>query len=126
MNDGHGAPVEARLAVLENNVQRLDTRLSVVSERTHTLISSMQAVTLGMEEAHSQREVVLTKVEHIANTVNILSTDSLRSGIELGRLSAEYARRGARSEKIQLALLAAVLALVASLISGNTAFHLIH
>lgn len=120
MND---SSVEARLAVLEDNMRRVDARLGIVSDRTHTLISSMQALTLGMEEAHDQRVEVLDKVNDIQRTINTLTADAIKATAEIGHHVTDCVKRGARTEKIQLAVLVAILTLAATLLTPLLIHH---
>lgn len=123
MNDSHGAPIEARLAVLEDNMRRVDARLGVVSDRTHTLISSINAVTLGQEDAHGQRAVMLGKIDDIQHTIGTLTTDAIRATSEIGHHVSDCIKRGARLEKIQLAVLVAILTLAATLLAPLFVHH---
>lgn len=123
MNDERGPTTESRLAVLEDNMRRVDTRVGVISDRTHTLVSSMQAVTLGIEEAHDQRVVILDKVDDIQRTINTMTTEAVRSTTEMSHHVLECAKRGARSERIQIAVLAAILTLAATVLAYYLTHH---
>jgi uncharacterized protein YoxC len=117
MNDGvaRATPIEVRLAVLEENVRRIDSRLNTVSDRTHTLISEVQAVTLGIEEARDQRSNLIDKVDDIQTSVNSLSHANVKSVVEMSEHVKLCERRSARLEKLAWAAISALVAVLGAL-----------
>lgn len=109
--DNYAHSVEARIAVLEDVVRRLDSRLEQVSTRTHTLTSAVQEVSLLSEEAREQRAEIINKVNSTNNSVSDLTRAMLTVTMDVGYHVKQCDKRGGRLEKIGLSVLAAVLAL---------------
>lgn len=106
---------DARLAVLEDIVRRLDVRLEQVSARTHTLTNTVQQVSLLSEEAREQRGELIEKVDNINQDIISLGKASMKTNLEMNFHVAQCDKRGARLEKIGLAVLAALLTLIGGL-----------
>lgn len=95
-----GGTTDARLAVLEDNVRKLDTRVNEISSRTHTLVSAGQATTAVLEEARKQRADMIEKLDVVQNTINSLNTASISSVLEMTHHVKMCDQRSARLEKL--------------------------
>lgn len=111
MNDGYEHPnsVDARLAVLEEQVRAFNTRLNVVSDRAYELTGSMRSVLTGQEEAHEQRTDLVAKVGRVETTLNALVTTTAVAARSLSEHERVCDRRSARIEKLGWTMLSAIL-----------------
>lgn len=114
--DNSRRTMDARVAVLEESFKRVERRLDIVGERTHTLVNSVNASTLLQEEAQEQRSTMLKSLDNVEKTVATLSADTLRNILELSHHVKMCDKRSGRLEKIGLALIGSVLSVLGLLL----------
>lgn len=114
--DNSRRTMDARVAVLEESFKRVERRLDIVGERTHTLVNSVNASTLLQEEAQEQRSTMLKSLDNVEKTVATLSADTLRTVLELSHHVKMCDKRSGRLEKIGLALIGSVLSVLGLLL----------
>lgn len=115
MSDAHGVgdnirnTTETRLALLEETARRLEARVNVVSDRTHTLLSQATASGLMAEEARDQRIAMLTKVEAVETAISTLGRESLKASLDVAHHVATCSEHWRELKKIGIVLLGAMI-----------------
>lgn len=113
----------SRVAVVEAGVHTLARETTRLRERFHDLANDVAVLKDNSEQALEQRSEILSKSEHMAQQLNSLQTTVLIHTSEITRHVAACDKRGARMERIVIALLLISLSLVGYLLEFYISHH---
>lgn len=102
MNDSYQTSnsVDARIAVMEAQIQAFNTRLNVVSDRAYGLTGSMEGVLSVLREAREQRTDLLNRVANVQETLADIDNANGRLSVEVATHVRLCEIRSSRIEKL--------------------------